>query len=68
MEAKNGKGFMRLEIAIYVTTFALVSTSLLLGRKRGRAPTNAAEALHPELDKLVRHTLLFNTTAPVAHC
>ncbi len=60
---------MRFELAIYVTTFAIISTSILLGRKRGRAPTHAAEALqHPEVDALVRPLLLFSTTATLAHC
>jgi hypothetical protein len=60
---------MRLEIAIYVTTFAIVSASLLLGRKGSRASTNAAQALPPpELDALVRPMLLFRTTALMAHC
>ncbi len=60
---------MSLEIAIYVTTFAIISASLLLGRKGSRATANAADPLqHPELEKLVRPMLLFSTTAPMAHC
>jgi hypothetical protein len=60
---------MSFEIAIYVTAFAIISASTLLGRKRGRATRNAAEALqHPEIEKLVRPMLLFSTTAPMVHC
>jgi hypothetical protein len=60
---------MSLEIAIYVTTFAVISASLLLGRKSRRATTNAAESFqHPEIEKLVRPLLLFSTTAPMVHC
>jgi hypothetical protein len=61
---------MNLELAIYVTTFALISASLLMiSGKRGPRGAAAREREHAEaLDALVRPMLLFTTTAPVAHC
>ena len=58
---------MNLELAIYVTTFALIGASMLL--KRSPRSVAASERQHAEaLDALVRPMLLFTTTAPVAHC
>jgi hypothetical protein len=61
---------MSLEISIYVTTFALIGASLLLGRKRHSSPTTAAAEVlpHPEIAELVRATLLFSRTVTMAHC
>jgi hypothetical protein len=60
---------MNLELAIYVTTFALISASLLISGKRGARGAAARERQHAEaLDALVRPMLLFTTTASVAHC
>jgi hypothetical protein len=60
---------MNLELAIYVTTFAIIGASLLISGKRGPRSGAARERKHAEaLDALVRPMLLFTTTAPVAHC
>jgi hypothetical protein len=58
---------MSIETALFVTTFALISASLLLsGRKNPHAPQKHGK--DAELDALFRPVLLFTTTAPVAHC
>jgi hypothetical protein len=60
---------MNLETAILVTTFALLSASLLLsGRKDLRNTMTRERRDASELDALFRPVLLFTTTAPVAHC
>lgn len=60
---------MNLELAIYVTTFAIIGASILLSGKRNPRSAAARERQHAEaLDTLVRPMLLFTTTAPVAHC
>jgi hypothetical protein len=60
---------MSIETALFVTTFALISASLLLsGRKNSLAPANPKHGKDTELDALFRPVLLFTTTAPVAHC
>lgn len=60
---------MSIETALFVTTFALMSASLLLlGRKTPRATATPGHGKDAELDALFRPVLLFTTTAPVAHC
>lgn len=60
---------MNLELAIYVTAFALVGASMLLSSKWSPRNAAAREREHAEaLDALVRPMLLFTTTASVAHC
>ncbi|QRK07600.1 hypothetical protein JQX13_47690 [Archangium violaceum] len=60
---------MRIELAIYVTTFALVSASFLFsGRRELRSNTVRERKNAAELDELMRPLLLFNIKAPVAHC
>lgn len=60
---------MNLELAIYVTTFALISARYLLSGKKELRSTAAQQRKHEaELDALVRPMLLFTSKAPVAHC
>ncbi|WNG38141.1 hypothetical protein F0U60_33930 [Archangium minus] len=60
---------MRIELAIYVTTFALVSASILFsGRRELRSNAVRERKNAAELDALLRPMLLFSATAPVAHC
>lgn len=60
---------MRIELAIYVATFALVSASILLsGRRELRSNSVQERKNAAELDALMRNVLLFNTKAPVARC
>jgi hypothetical protein len=63
---------MRLETAIFVTTFAFLGARLLLSGRKGlcnvmeQESGNAAEL--EELDELFRPILLFTTTKTVARC
>jgi hypothetical protein len=63
---------MRLETAIFVTTFAFLGARLLLSGRKGlrnvvkQERGNAAGL--DELAELFRPTLLFTTTKTVAHC
>ncbi|HYO55518.1 hypothetical protein [Archangium sp.] len=60
---------MNFELAIYVTTFALIGASFLLsGKKESRNTAAQKRRNDAELDALVRPVLLFSITAPVAHC
>ncbi|HEX5750627.1 MAG TPA: hypothetical protein VFZ09_30650 [Archangium sp.] len=60
---------MNLELAIYVTTLALIGASYLLSGKRELRGAAAQQRQHDaELDALVRPMLLFSMKAPVAHC
>jgi hypothetical protein len=63
---------MRLETAIFVTTFAFLGARLLISSRKGlrnvveQERGSAAELA--ELHELFRPTLLFTTTKTVAHC
>jgi hypothetical protein len=58
-----------LELAIYVTTLAIIGASYLLSGKREPRSTAAQQREHDaELEALVRPMLLFTMKAPVAHC
>lgn len=60
---------MNLELAIYVTTFAIIGASYLLsGKKEQRATAAQQLEYDAELEVLVRPMLLFAMKAPVAHC
>jgi hypothetical protein len=60
---------MNIELAIYVTTFALISAGLLLsGKKELRNAVARERQDTAELEALMRPVLLFSVTAPVAHC
>ena len=60
---------MKLELAIYVTTFALIGASYLLSGKKDLRSAAAQELERTaELDALMRPMLLFTLKAPVAHC
>lgn len=60
---------MTLELAIYVTTFALISARYLLSGKKELRRAAVQELEHTaQLDALVRPMLLFTLKAPVAHC
>jgi hypothetical protein len=60
---------MNLELAIYVTTLALIGASYLLSGKKDIRIAAAQQREHDaELEALVRPMLLFTMKAPVAHC
>jgi hypothetical protein len=60
---------MKLELAIYVTTFALVGMSYLLSGKKEFRDAAVQELEHTaQLDALMRPLLLFTLKTPVAHC
>ncbi|WP_147332738.1 hypothetical protein [Archangium gephyra] len=60
---------MNLELAIYVTTLALIGVSYLLSGKRELRNAAAQQRQHDaELETLVRPVLLFTMKASVAHC
>ncbi|HYO67246.1 MAG TPA: hypothetical protein VEU33_14315 [Archangium sp.] len=60
---------MNLEVAIYVTTLALIGASYLLSGKRELRSTAAQQRQHDaELEALVRPVLFFTMKASVAHC
>ena len=60
---------MNLELAIYVTTFALIGMSYLLSGKRELRNAAVQELEHnAQLDALMRPMLLFTVKTPVAHC
>jgi hypothetical protein len=60
---------MNLELAIYVTVFAIIGASYLLsGKKELRSPAVQEHKHEAELEALVRPMLLFTLKAPVAHC
>lgn len=60
---------MNLELAIYVTTIALIGASYLLSGKKELRNAAAQQRQHDaEFDVLMRPMLLFTMKAPVAHC
>ena len=60
---------MKLELAIYVTTFALIGMSYLLSGKKELRNAAARELEHnAQLDAIMRPMLLFTLKTPVAHC
>lgn len=61
---------MSLETAVFVTTFVFLGAHLVLsGKRAGNQVSPAREREHvAEVHELVRPTLLFSTTVPVAMC